>query len=241
MLVTVIARDPIIRRINRFLFISTHDMEIYLIRHTTPGVAKGVCYGQADLDVTESFLSEATIIQQCLPTVVTSVYSSPLQRCKKLAEHLFAGYVIQLHDDLKEINCGKWELQLWDDIPRDEIDPWMNDFVNVRIPGGESYTDVFERVAQYFGKIIARHTSLSHNGIQPGSADSLSRVVIVAHGGVIRSILSYITQTPLVDSFRIFSLNYGCVIKIVRENDRLQHEVLSNIPGAKETHKPSAK
>ena len=35
------------------------DMEIYLVRHTTPDVAKGICYGQADIDVTATFLAEA--------------------------------------------------------------------------------------------------------------------------------------------------------------------------------------
>ncbi|MBC7889701.1 MAG: alpha-ribazole phosphatase family protein [Ferruginibacter sp.] len=214
-------------------------MEIYLIRHTTPAIAKGVCYGQADLDVTESFLHEAAIIQQHLPASITSVYSSPLQRCKRLAEHLFTDHAIQWQDDLKEINCGKWELELWDEIPKDEIDPWLTDHVNVRIPGGESYSDVFERVTGCFKKIIKLHTTHDHKTIWPDAGDSLPRAVIVAHGGVIRSILSYITQTPLADSFTVFSFHYGCVIKIVHVNGNLTHEVLSNIAQEKETHKPS--
>lgn len=204
-------------------------MEIYLIRHTTPGVAKGVCYGQADLDVTETFFSEAATIQQYLPARIEAVYSSPLQRCKRLAEHLFTGHAIQLQDDLKEINCGKWELQAWDQIPKSEIDPWMNDLINVRIPGGESYQDVFDRVGHWFKKII---TEQQHK-------ENLAGTVIVAHGGVIRSILSHITHTPLLDSFKVFSLHYGCVIKIVKDGTNLRHEVLSNITREKETHKPS--
>ena len=42
-------------------------MEIYLIRHTTPAVEAGTCYGQADLDVIETFEQEASIIKQYLP------------------------------------------------------------------------------------------------------------------------------------------------------------------------------
>lgn len=213
-------------------------MEIYLVRHTTPDVAKGVCYGQADLDVTGSFETEAAIIRQHLPVTPTAVYSSPLQRCKKLAEHLFRDHTIHLHGDLKEINCGSWEMRLWDEIPKAEIDPWMNDFVNVRIPGGESYTDVFERVSQCFNKIIQRYVSIDGEGLSV-TEDGMHRAVIVAHGGVIRSILSHITQTPLADSFNVFSLHYGCVIKIVPEQNILRHEVLSNIAHEKETHKPS--
>ena len=213
-------------------------MEIYLVRHTTPDIEKGVCYGQADIDVTDSFFDEASIIQNHLPKNITAVHSSPLQRCKKLAAHLFPKHAIELHNDLKEINCGGWELKKWDDIPKPAIDPWMNDFVNVRIPGGESYVDLYERVTLRFTEIIRPQSIILQKVLPPGE-DLGGATIIVAHGGVIRSILSHITATALVDSFNIFSLHYGCVIKICVTPDGLQHEVLSNIAHAKETHKPS--
>ena len=208
-------------------------MDIYLIRHTTPAIAKGVCYGQADLDVTASFYEEAAIIQQFLPEDIRTVYSSPLQRCKRLTDHLFAAHTIQLHDGLKEINCGNWELQLWDDIPKEETDRWMSNLIQEPIPGGESYQEIFERVVKVFDQIIAQHEL-----VIPGD-QALPSVAIVAHGGVIRSILSHITQTPLSDSFKAFSLHYGCVIKVVYSAGSHQYEVLSNISTEKETHKPS--
>ena len=43
------------------------SMEIYLIRHTTPNIEKGICYGQADLDITETFLEEVEAIKPHLP------------------------------------------------------------------------------------------------------------------------------------------------------------------------------
>lgn len=202
---------------------ATVETEIYLIRHTAPAVEKGICYGQADIGVKDSFLSEAAIIQQFMPLTVGSIYSSPLQRCKKLAEHLFADHPIQLHDDLKEINCGQWELQLWNDIPRQEIDPWMNELITTRIPQGESYQDLYDRVTAAFLQVQNL----------PGP------IVIVAHGGVIRSILSHLTHTALKDSFSSFSLHYGCVIKITNTPEGLRHQILSNIIHEKETHKPS--
>ncbi len=214
-------------------------MEIYLVRHTTPAVEKGICYGQANLDVTESFHSEAAIIRQHLPENATAVYSSPLLRCKLLAEHLYAGHTIHLKDELMEINCGNWELKVWDDIPKHEIDPWMKDLINVRIPAGESYTDVYERVKECFNKIVDLYKP-DNSGQFPAKPNTISRTVIVAHGGVIRSILSHITNTPLQDSFKVFTLHYGCVIKIVQKNNGLLHEVLSNVAHEKETHKPSS-
>ncbi len=202
-------------------------MEIYLIRHTAPAIEKGICYGQADIDVTDSFSKEAEIIQAHLPTAVAAVHSSPLQRCKKLASHLFPRHPIQLHNDLMEINCGDWEMLAWDDIPKEEVNPWMDDYVHVRIKGGESYVDLFERVSLKFSEIITQHHA------------SDEAVVLVAHGGVIRSILSHITSTPLKKSFDEFSLHYGCVIKITGTQDKLQYQVLSNIAHEKEIHKPA--
>lgn len=214
-------------------------MEIYLVRHTTPAVEKGVCYGQADLGVTPSFHSEAAIIRQHLPDHVTAIYSSPLTRCKLLAEHLYAGQSIQLKNELMEINCGSWELKVWDEIPKHEINPWMNDLLNVAIPEGESYRDVYERVNECFNQIVELHHLGNYGEQSSAKTTNLNRAVIVAHGGVIRSILSCITKTPLLDSFKVFTLYYGCVIKIVQMENGLQHEVLSNIAHEKEIHKPS--
>jgi len=42
-------------------------MEIYLIRHTTPDVAKGICYGQTDLDVANTF--EEEVIYKSIKTL----------------------------------------------------------------------------------------------------------------------------------------------------------------------------
>ncbi|MHA4808367.1 alpha-ribazole phosphatase [Flavitalea flava] len=202
--------------------------EIFLIRHTTPAVAKGICYGQTDLEVTGSFLQEAAIIREYMPQNMGAVHSSPLQRCAGLAGHLFPEHSIQLHKELMEIHCGQWEMKSWDELPKDQIDPWMKDFVQVRIPDGESYLDLHQRVTGCFD-------SIRKAAEMP--------VAIVAHGGVIRSILSYITDTPLIDSFKVFSLNYGCVIRLFEKEGNpgpLQYEILSNKePEEKERHKPT--
>lgn len=199
-------------------------MEIYLIRHTTPAVEKGICYGQTDLDVTDSFEEEVNNIRPWLPATVGKVYSSPLQRCRKLAESLFPQHPLSLHNDLMELNCGRWEMQLWNGIPKTEMQPWLDDFVNVVVPEGESYAIMHERVINQFKEISAQE--------QPA--------VIVAHGGVLRSILAHITNTPIKESFDVFSCHYGCVVKIAKVDDQLQHQFLYNVSLAgKEWHRPT--
>ena len=197
---------------------------IYLIRHTKPLVDKGICYGQTDLDVADTFLGEAEIIKKVLPPTIETVYSSPLQRCAKLATTLFPTHNIIHQPTLMELNCGNWEMQYYDHIPKHEIDPWMADYVNYTIPNGESYTTLYNRIIKAFENIATQHK-------EP--------IAIVAHGGVLRSILSYITNTPLVNSFDAFKIHYGAVINLQKHNNSYTYQVLSNIETTTEQHQPS--
>ena len=210
--------------------------EIYLIRHTTPAVDKGICYGQTDLDVTESFGEEAELILQSLPPGITTVYSSPLKRCTLLAEHLFPDLPVLLRPELMELHCGSWEMCGWDHLPKEEVDPWMEDFVNVRVPGGESYIDLFQRVLACWKEIVGREVP-GGEVVPAGNANG--QIAIVAHGGVIRSILAAVTGTPLVDSFKAFSLHYGCVVK-VRPGIASFETLWNQTPPEKEQHKPTS-
>jgi len=187
-------------------------MEIYLIRHTTPDIETGTCYGQTDLDTVKSFKDEAEIIARYLPGHIQHVFSSPLQRCRKLTDFLFPGHSIEFKDNLKEIDCGDWELKKWNDIPKEILNPWMKEFVNSPFPNGESYIQFYQRVIDQFEMIVQRY-----NGA----------IAIVSHGGVMRSILSCITNTSLQDSFDRFKIPYGCVVKISNEEFDWRYNVLS--------------
>jgi alpha-ribazole phosphatase len=80
-----------------------------------------------------------------------------------------------------------------------DFTPWMNDFVNVRVPNGESFVDLYNRVVDFMTNEFQK--------------DTLKPVVIVAHAGVIRSILCKITSLPLKDAFQN-KVDYGSVLKI---------------------------
>jgi len=43
--------------------------EIYLIRHTTPKVEKGICYGQTDLNLADTFEQEKERILKIIPKI----------------------------------------------------------------------------------------------------------------------------------------------------------------------------
>ncbi len=185
-------------------------MEIYLVRHTTPNIEKGVCYGQSDLGITESFAAEVEKIHQQIPIEdITKVYSSPLQRCKLLAKTFQKE--ITFDNRLKELNFGDWELQPWDLIHQKELNRWMNDFVNVEVPNGESYVMLQQRALDFFSSL---------------DTDSEEKNIIVSHAGWIRSILAFIHKIPLKDSFSI-QLNYGHIITI--ETTQQQFKITSGL------------
>jgi alpha-ribazole phosphatase len=176
-------------------------MEVYLVRHTETVCEKGICYGQSDVGIQEPYLEVFESILQQLPQHAV-LYSSPLQRCKILAEHIKENLKINsiVQDSrLMEMNFGDWELKNWSDIPQEILDPWMKDFVTVSVPNGESFVDLDHRVQDFFQKEIHnKHTK---------------PVIIVAHSGVIRSVLCKINSEPLQNAFKN-PLDYGTVIKI---------------------------
>lgn len=177
-------------------------MEIYLIRHTTPTIEKGICYGQTDLDITAEFEIKASkILNEITVDTTTKVYSSPLQRCTKLALKFSKNIITD--DRLMELNFGDWELKKWNDIPRNEIDPWFKDFVNVTIPNGEAYIDLYKRANGIFQEIASKN---------------FKKTIITTHGGVIRSIIANLNGVPLANSFDI-KVEYGQIFKIVKKNN----------------------
>ena len=172
-------------------------MEIYLIRHTTPNIEKGICYGQTNLGVVDSFYEEVTIIKEKLPDFKNfTVYSSPLKRCTLLANELFTNVPI-IDERLMELNFGDWEMKEWNKIEKEKLDFWMNDFVNVACPNGESYVQLHKRVSNFIEEI---------------KSTSLEKVCIVTHAGVIRSIHSLLNNIHLKNSFDL-KVDYGQVIK----------------------------
>jgi alpha-ribazole phosphatase len=174
-------------------------MDVYLIRHTSIDVKPGVCYGQSDIDVSASFPEDSTDVRSKLPaSAVDAVFfSSPLKRCRKLASELTSKEV-HLDDRLQELDFGKWEGQKWDDIESDRLKEWMDDFVNVACPGGESYREMNERVIEWWDELIEK---------------DFETVIVVTHAGVIRSLLSHVLGISYSNGFRLV-LDWGHISAI---------------------------
>lgn len=174
-------------------------MEIYLIRHTTPDISKEICYGQSDIALAKSFHEEVQMILPQLPNKVDEVYTSPLSRCLRLTE-MIPHKTLKEVPQLQEMNFGEWELKRWNDIPEDELNPWMENFVNERVPNGESMQMLADRVVGWYSDLQF----------------DVEKVAIVTHAGPLRILLSHINRTPLEEAFQLYNVKYGEVITIER-------------------------
>ena len=121
---------------------------------------------------------------------------------KKERDPFFCRIEIIFDDRLMEVNFVDWELKPWFAINEDELNTWMGDFVTIAPPNGESYVQLIERVNTAFDAIV-----------KASGKDK----IIVAHGGVIRAIVSKIKQIALKDSFNI-KIPYSHVVKLVKDD-----------------------
>jgi alpha-ribazole phosphatase len=149
-------------------------MRLYLVRHGKPEVDAGICYGSSDLPVCER--EQQRVMEALLPALPQGVpvFSSPLQRCRVLAEAMAdAADAPGISQDsrLAEIHFGDWEMRAWDDIPRSEIDAWAADVVHYRPGGGESVLDVARRVRMFYDDMHCR---------------GIVEAIVVCHAGTIR-------------------------------------------------------
>ena len=139
-------------------------MALYLIRHTSPKIPEGVCYGRLDLDVSDAFPVEAQQVKRRIKKTYSKVIVSPLRRCLKLAEYLNIPF--EVDSRIQEMDFGEWEGIPWSEINPKEIDAWANDIVGYRVPGGERFQDVIERVEEFLSELRGEDNLLiTHSGV----------------------------------------------------------------------------
>lgn len=172
-------------------------MKISLLRHTTPKIEKGICYGQANVKLADTFLKELQQIKEKLgKTTYDIIFTSPLYRCKYLAEKL-QKYNQKLIEDkrLMELNFGDWELKSWREISEDKkSELWFKDYVKQSCPNGESFLDLKNRMLSFITEVQAKYNDKT--------------LLLVTHAGNIRAFQTIIEKETLQNAFAI-KVEYG--------------------------------
>ncbi len=172
-------------------------MQVFIVRHTAVHNPQNVCYGHSEIELQADFEAGFSHIRSGLPAQFDRVYSSPSKRCVQLALYIQKENIV-LEKRLRELNFGQWEGKQWNDIPREELQPWMDDFVYQSPPSGESLLDLYGRVVNYIEEL---------------RGSGLNKVLIVTHAGVIRCFAAYILKIPLKQVFKL-TVEYLKVFRI---------------------------
>ncbi len=175
-------------------------MTIYFIRHTAVDVSPGYMYGFTDVGPKPTFEEEARKVKkQLAPIIFDGIYCSPLSRCVRLCT--YCGYMDKaIKDDrLKELNFGEWEMKSFQELSADpRCQEWFDDWINYRIPGGESFTDQYNRVADFLEEM---------------KASGRKQIAVFAHGGVITCGRVYAKEYGFDEAFSNLP-DYGEVVRI---------------------------
>ena len=195
---------------------------LYLMRH-------GDCrsdqtkrfIGQKDVPLNQEGLATARAWQAILSTKgLGRVYCSDLTRSLDTGRIITKGSPLppEVLPELREIDLGEWEglsvAQVRERFPR-EYEERGRDLGHFHPPGGESFSDLRDRVVPAFEQIVARMEG---------------PVLIVGHAGVNRVILCHVLGMPLVLLFRI-EQPYGALsVLICEDGSEIRVEALNLLP-----------
>jgi broad specificity phosphatase PhoE len=167
-----------------------------LVRHgRTAWHAEGRYAGTADVPLDELGMEQARCVADHLAeSRIDIVYSSPLSRCLALAEMVAANHGLEVVVDerLREIDLGRWDGQMLDDIIKQDgeiLRQWTKNPESVTIPDGETLASVQERSMSWYDEAC----SLNSEGL----------IFASSHGGPIRATLAKVIGLPLSNIFRL--------------------------------------
>jgi alpha-ribazole phosphatase len=182
------------------------EKNIYLVRHCKIAYGEEKSYiGSTDLPLCKEGINEAQKLKEYFSNIVIEkAYTSTLTRCLQTTEIILADRSIEQTpvEEFSEINLGEWEGKSFEYIKRiypkqfEERGRNIDTFIP---PGGESFCQLQNRVMPVVEKVIR---------------SSASNILIVAHAGVNRVILSKLLDFPLKEVLNI-KQPYGCVNELL--------------------------
>ena len=150
---------------------------LILIRHGDLGEScRGRYISRTDVPLsTEGRRQAAALAGELVPLNGARILCSPLLRCRETAGiALGAGATLDLDDDLREIDFGRWEGMSFAEVAAADpaaVDRWAALDEDFAFPGGEGIGVFRERIGAAAGRI---------------ADDPAGTVVAITHGGAIR-------------------------------------------------------
>lgn len=148
-------------------------MRLFLIRHPPPAVAAGICYGATDLPLADDPTGHAAALAPLLPPAIP-LFSSPMTRCRLLAERLHPQPVFDAR--LRELDFGEWEMRPWEALDRGLLEAWAANPLRFRPPGGEAVADLVARVRGFLAAAPEEAIIVAHAGVLKACVGALAGI-----------------------------------------------------------------
>ncbi|WP_101757541.1 histidine phosphatase family protein [Oceanicoccus sp. KOV_DT_Chl] len=184
-----------------------HDITtIDLLRHGQTQM-DDILRGRIDVALSDNGYQQmlqrvAPFISERLPW--QQIISSPLIRCAQFARDLSAQHntAMLIDDGFLEMDFGDWDGRSFDELKAEDPELFANIWrqpQHYQPPGGETFAGFSTRINNAWQKMLTQHAG--------------KHILLICHGGVIRSLLGNVMQTPLSSLSRI-EVPYACLSRI---------------------------
>lgn len=195
-------------------------LNLYFVRHGETEKNKNKCYyGSLDVALTEKGILQAEKVGEILKDInFSKIYVSEKKRALKTAEILLKSKNCESITDarINERDFGEFEGKGYEELKQlypNEWKAWCEDWKYISPPKGESCVQVYERVKSFMDDIL----KLGEDNI-----------LVVTHGGIIRSVYCYILGGN-IDYFWNFGSNNGDISIIKYEYGNLYIDSITHV------------
>lgn len=194
-------------------------MNIYIVRHGETEENKNrYYYGSLDVSLNKNGITQAKKAGEELKHIIfDKVYVSERMRTKETAELALGNEAAVIKDSrINEMNFGVFEGKTYEEIKKlypEDYKRWEEEWMDFAPNGGESYRVFYSRVENFMEELIK---------------NPCENVLVVTHGGVMRSIYCYVLNGKL-DLYWKFSSKNGDISLIKYEYGNLFIDSITHI------------
>lgn len=209
-------------------------MKIFLVRHAKPAISSRIFYGQMDVPLSGDGRRQAVMLGEWLKKSgysFSKFITSDLSRCVETSQiiHDIMGLDVPIETTakLREVDFGDWTGLTWEQIESRNpgaLAQRFADLASFRPPNGESLAEVLERA---WSVIVTLFSEMQK--------DMAEDVLIVAHGGINRLLISRAIGLPLQHIFNL-GQDYGCINILERYQDNNMTLMALNLKMAPSMH-----
>jgi len=138
--------------------------ELILVRHGETEWNVGEIFrGRIDIDLNETGRKQAELLGEYLSeSKIEAIYSGPLKRALNTAQAIarYHNLDIKITDGLNDCDFGQWQGLSLQDVKekyKELYTEWVSHPERVRLPGGETLSQVRERAVKVVDKVIVKH------------------------------------------------------------------------------------